>query len=101
MRLPPALDDKLIRNSLHMMRWAPLFFLANGYWMVSNRQIFFNEYTFKDFNHEGMKSGHLFKWSTNDHALPLAIFALIHFILIVFTLFGSELMMRLGFTMGS
>ena len=48
-----------------------------------------------------MKSGHLFKWSTNDHALPLAIFALIHFILIFFTLFGSELMMRLGFTLGS
>lgn len=61
MRLPPALDDKLIRNSLKMMRFAPLFFLANGYWMASNRSIFYNEYTFKDYRHEGMKSNHFFR----------------------------------------
>ncbi len=35
-RLPAALDDKLTNNALNMMKWAPILFLCNGYWMVSN-----------------------------------------------------------------
>lgn len=37
MRQPPALDDKLTVNALSMLRYAPLLFLANGYWMISNQ----------------------------------------------------------------
>jgi len=36
MKLPPALDDKLTRNFVKMLKWAPLLLLANGYWMISN-----------------------------------------------------------------
>lgn len=44
MKMPPALDDKLVRNFVKMLKWAPLFFLCNGYWMVSNQQIFRNTF---------------------------------------------------------
>jgi len=40
MRQPPALDDKLTKNAVDMLKWAPLLWLFNGYWMLSNKQIF-------------------------------------------------------------
>jgi hypothetical protein len=42
MKLPPALDDKLVTNCVHMLKYAPLLLLFNGYWMISNRQIYEN-----------------------------------------------------------
>jgi hypothetical protein len=35
-KLPPALDDKLPKNLIAVMKWAPLIMLFNGYWMLSN-----------------------------------------------------------------
>lgn len=37
MKLPPALDDMLLKNFVRMLRFSPLLFLANGYWMASNK----------------------------------------------------------------
>ena len=33
---PPALDDKLTRNALNVIKFAPILMLFNGYWMLSN-----------------------------------------------------------------
>lgn len=44
MKQPPALDNKLITNCLKMLKWAPLLMLMNGYWMLSNQQIFENKF---------------------------------------------------------
>lgn len=60
MRQPPALDDKLTVNSLEMLRFAPMLMLFNGYWMISNTQIFMNQHHPIESKTEGMKSGHLF-----------------------------------------
>lgn len=46
MKQPPALDDKLINNCIRMLKWAPLLLLGNGFWMISNQQIFENKYSF-------------------------------------------------------
>lgn len=45
-RLPAALDDKLTTNALSMIKWAPIMFITNGYWMISNTQIFENQWQF-------------------------------------------------------
>lgn len=37
MKQPAALDDKLTQNCVNMLRFAPLLFLINGYWMLSNQ----------------------------------------------------------------
>lgn len=37
MKQPPALDDKLTKNALEMIKFAPLLMLFNGYWMLSNQ----------------------------------------------------------------
>jgi hypothetical protein len=46
MKMPPCLDDKLTKNALGMLKYAPLFFIANGYWMLSNMQIFDNVWNY-------------------------------------------------------
>jgi len=55
-KLPPALDDKLINFVLGKLKWAPLIFLMNGYWMLSNQEIFLNKWEYKDLKTENMKS---------------------------------------------
>lgn len=39
-KLPPTLDEKLTKNAINQIKWAPLLFVLNGYWMISNKQIF-------------------------------------------------------------
>lgn len=36
------MDDKMTQNALFMLSYAPLLFLMNGYWILSNRQMFGN-----------------------------------------------------------
>lgn len=100
MKQPPALDDKLIRNCIKMLRWAPLFFLANGYWMVTNPQIFDNAYFWIDRKSDYMKSGHSPGFKENYHGLPLLWFTFAHIIIIVIMIIASEWMKRLGFSFG-
>ena len=42
-QLPPAMDDKMTINALNWLSYTPILFLFNGYWMLSNRQMFANE----------------------------------------------------------
>jgi hypothetical protein len=35
-KLPPTLDEKLTQNGIKVLRWAPLIFCFNSYWMLSN-----------------------------------------------------------------
>lgn len=37
MRLPPSLDDTLMKNFVAKVSYAPLLMIFNGYWMISNR----------------------------------------------------------------
>jgi hypothetical protein len=100
MKQPPALDDKLIRNCLHMLKWAPLLLLSNGFWMVSNQQIFNNVYHFINEGSESMKSNHFFQINKVTHAEPLLLFAFACIALIFIFVFARDWMIRLGFTLG-
>src|SRR3569833_3035193 len=39
-QMPPTFDNKMTKNAVSILRWAPLLHLAFGYWMLSNKQIF-------------------------------------------------------------
>ena len=43
-RLPPMYDERLSESVINWMRFAPLFFLAFGYWMASNQQLLSNDH---------------------------------------------------------
>ena len=100
MRQPPALDDKMIRNCIRMLKWAPLFFLGNGYWMISNKQIFSNVYDFIDRHSDMMKSKHIFKLTADDPAAPMTLLFFLNITLLVIMVVANEWMKRVGFTLG-
>lgn len=81
-KLPPALDDKLINFVLEKLKWAPLIFLMNGYWMLSNEEIFKNKWEYKDMSNQQMKSQHFVKFSV-DWALSLEIMLIAAFMIII------------------
>jgi len=39
-QLPPTFDDQMTKNALGKMRWATVFYLFFGYWMLSSKVIF-------------------------------------------------------------
>jgi hypothetical protein len=42
-RVPPTMDDRLVKNAMETLRFAPLVFLMNAFWMLTNQQIFAND----------------------------------------------------------
>lgn len=45
MRLPPSMDDSLTKMAVSMLKNGPLFLLCNGWWMLSNKQIYENTWS--------------------------------------------------------
>lgn len=90
-KLPPTLDDKLTNNMIAMMKWAPLIMLFNGYWMLSNQQIFNNKWSYKpnSLSNTHMKSGHYIDLSVN-WASPMLIMAFAAVFLVIFIKFCPE-----------
>jgi len=69
-RLPPAMGDTMTQTTISTLRFSPILLLINGYWMVSNPQIFDNKWSYIQMDMEPMKSRHVIEFSVN-HALPL------------------------------
>lgn len=57
-QLPPAMDDKMTENAVSLLSLSPIIFLVNGYWMLSNKQMFENVINSKVSSDEEMMSGH-------------------------------------------
>lgn len=95
---PPALDDKLIKNCIGMLKWAPFLYICNGFWMLSNSQIFLNKWSFKRRSYEEMKSQHFLTFHLS-HSSPLLLMVFASFLLILLkNLFGDQLR-KMGFAM--
>lgn len=76
MKRPPALDNKLSENCIAMLKLAPIVFLANGFWMVSNLQIFKSQWILKELKENFNKSGHFIKFETTWAAPMLLMFVI-------------------------
>ena len=61
-QMPPAMDDKMTVNAMKLLSYTPILFLFNGYWMLSNRQMFENVINQIDYSTEEMSSSHF--WGT-------------------------------------
>jgi len=35
-QLPPAMDDQITRHVMSLLKYAPIFLLCNGYWLLDN-----------------------------------------------------------------
>ena len=36
-KLPPQMDENMTQNAIRLLKYIPILFLWNGYWMLSNR----------------------------------------------------------------
>jgi hypothetical protein len=46
---PPAMDDTLSTNCINMLKLSPVLMAMNSFWMVTNKQMFDNDYEFINF----------------------------------------------------
>lgn len=109
MKLPPSMDNKLMQNCINMLKWGPLLMLLNGYWMLSNRQIFYNFTTPIDRSSEPMPSGHFIAqaFSFIQPSTPVFLMFLFDVGLIAMFIFngfysevfGYDLLQKWGFSM--
>lgn len=65
-QLPPTFDDQMTKNALGNLRWAALYYLFFGYWMLSSKVIFSNFLTLIPDSTTRMLSGHTFRSLTVD-----------------------------------
>lgn len=72
-QLPPTFDDQMTKNALGIMRWATVFYLFFGYWMLSSKVIFQNYFNLINFSTEKMLSGHTLGSIRVDQASPLLL----------------------------
>jgi len=96
--LPPALDDRLSNNMISLFLWSPLLMLFNGYWMLSNPEIFDNVYSYQDSTISGMRSKHFFSFQVN-WASPIALMAASAIFLIIIKKIFAEQLMAWGYSL--
>jgi hypothetical protein len=99
-KLPPLLDDTMINNLFSTLKWAPLMMLLNGYWMLTNEQIFNNKWTYKPNSDSDthMASDHFINLNINQ-ACPMLIMSLSAVFMTLFiALCPHSLRMALGFS---
>ena len=98
-RQPPALDSKLTDNCVKMLQYAPLFLLFNGYWMLSNHQIFKNSWHWVETNIEQMKSDHHMEFLAAPWATPLLMMGFFAIFLLVLKRVFKDYLQEWGFAM--
>lgn len=57
-RKPPLYDDTLNLTSVHFLKWGAVIYTMIGYWMISNRQMFENNLTPKEYQDQIAEYNH-------------------------------------------
>lgn len=57
-RQPPMFDVELTETALNILQWAVVLYLAVGFWMMSNKQVFSNLVIPKEYSKDVLKTGH-------------------------------------------
>jgi len=89
MKLPPALDDKLTINCINMLKWSPILLLFNGYWMISNKQIYQSTWSYIAKSDETMLSEHYAYFGVNWATPLLYVATMAVFIISIQNIFAS------------
>lgn len=90
----------MTKNALGNMRWAAVFYLLFGYWMLSSKVIFANVYNLIPDSTTKMFSGHTFSSITVDQASPLLLIGVCVSIIIIMQSFFKKTLKAWGFTFG-
>lgn len=99
-QLPPAMDDKMTENAMRLFSYTPILFLFNGYWMLSNRQMFDNVINSLTFSTDQMSSAH--SWSSLgelSQATPILLLAVAFVAITIMRIGFYETLVKWGFTL--
>ena len=75
----------MTKNALSLLSYSPILLLLNGYWMLSNKQIFASDINALTTMTDTMQTGHTVDGSTFytiDYAYPMLMIGLVSLILI-------------------
>lgn len=97
-RVPPMYSEKVAAQMLRQLRVAPLLYLLNAFWMLSNRQLLSNEHL-HPITQRGMSSrtdhdlGMLFSWQSFEAPFwPLLVFIALSAFLYFFSMTSTRLL---------
>ena len=77
------MGEDLAQEALGITKYAPLFLLFNGAWLMDNRQMFENNWNYKMTSVQFMRSGHYLEFAVTSGA-PMIFIALIAFTMHIF-----------------
>jgi hypothetical protein len=99
--LPPALDEKLTMNAISWMRLGPIFFLLNGYWMISQPQMFESDVNQITYSTNYMSTNHSIAaaFTTVTWASPMLLVGLMMVVIVFLQKIIPEKLNEWGFTM--
>mmetsp|Transcript_39255 Transcript_39255/g.37673 ORF Transcript_39255/g.37673 Transcript_39255/m.37673 type:complete len:291 (-) Transcript_39255:46-918(-) len=93
---PPMFDEKLNASALDMMKWAPAFMMLFGYWVLGNRQIFYNRVVAKTYRSDPTLSTHHPLDIELDQSFPLLIMGLLILLALFFDNTCQNLLVKAG-----
>jgi hypothetical protein len=100
-RMPPMYDEKLNRNALILISYAPLLFLSFGYWMFSSHQLYANEVYYRENSSIPSITDHIwysvFTKAGYQHlpSIPLLIFFWIFLLGTIFRSYLDRLLLKI------
>jgi hypothetical protein len=75
-RQPPSMDDAMCKSIIQILKFAPILFLFNNYWLMDSKLFFDNKWQFKMKVTDNIMSSHLVAPTINQ-AAPLLYVAFI------------------------
>jgi len=98
---PPAFDDKMTKNAVGILKWAPLLYLFFGYWQLSNQQVFDNKVVPMNYSDDIIQTKHSIGRSFQvDQAIPLFLMGCVLAFITVMQAFFKKTMKAWGFGFG-
>lgn len=92
---PPMYDEKLNVSVIGTLKWAPVFMMIFGYWIMSNKQIFHNTVIENEYKNDPIQTDHKGYDVSVDQSLPLFIMGIVMFVCIFFNDLFLSIMYKL------
>ena len=90
----------MTQNAMKRMTLAPMLFLFNGYWMLSNKQIFENKVNLINYTTDQMSSSHhLNTMFELDQGTPLLIICFAFIFIVIMRIFFYEALVKYGYVL--
>lgn len=99
-QMPPSFDDQLTKNVLANVRWAAVFYLFFGFWMLSNQVIFQNFWSVINDTSDVMLSGHTLDKVLVDQSSPMLLIGIAVLIIIWLQMIFKKQLKVWGYSFG-